>query len=306
MIGKKKKYSGVVVPMVTPLNIAQGIDREAVRRLIGPVLDAGAAPFVLGSTGEGHSLSFEQKIGMVEAAAEVTGKEKVLYAGIQSNSLSSALSEAHTFAARGADILVATLPFYYPIDPEQMLRFFHALADESPLPIMLYNMPGLTKQSIPLSVADKLSQHKNVIGLKDSERNKERLFDSIQRWSEREDFSFFVGWAAMSFEGLNRGADGIVPSTGNLCPSLYVSLLEAVASGDKNKALELQNRTNDISKLYQEGKDLSHSIPALKLMLRAQGKCQKTVAPPLYEMSLSEEELFLSEVAPKMNKLACT
>lgn len=305
MLSDKKKYSGVVVPMVSPLHDGQAVDKEAVKILTDSVVGAGAVPFVLGSTGEGYSLSTDQKLDIVQSTVVTVSKRCHIYAGISSISFSTALKEAELFAENGVDVLVATLPFFYPVDDKQMLAFFISLADKLPLPLMLYNMPAMVKRPIPLEVADILSKHGNIIGLKDSERDEQRLKESIRLWSHREDFSFYIGWAAMSFMGLSLGADGIVPSTGNLCPELYCSLMDAVGGNNMKLAKELQLLTNKISLLYQEGKDLSHSIPALKLMLSVQGKCNKTVAPPMCEMQKEEEEIYLDNVVPKMKEFGC-
>ena len=184
-----------------------------------------------------------------------------------------------------------------------MFRFFETLADELPLPLILYNMPGMVKRSIPLEVADQLSKHPNIVGMKDSERSEERLEKSVKLWKKRSDFSFLVGWAAMSSAGLQLGADGIVPSTGNFCPDLYFSLYEAVLNGDMEKADQLQVQTNKVSALYQQNRDLSHSIPALKTMMEIERLCSSTVLPPMYPMGEREKEDYVEQIKNELKHL---
>ncbi len=300
----QKKYRGVIVPMISPFHQDLAVDKIAAKKIARFIIEAGAIPFLLGSTGEGLSMSLNQKVELVKAVSEVTRKAKSeLYVGISGNSLIGAIEEAQLFKHQGATVLVATLPFYYPIDDNQMHRFFTQLADRVKLPIMLYNMPGMVKKSIPLEVANKLSKHPNIVGLKDSERNEERLQQSIKMWKDRKDFSFFIGWAAMSYTGLKLGADGIVPSTGNLIPDAYVKLYKSVFSDNLYTAEKLQKRTNAVSLVYQEKRVLSYSIPALKKIMEMKEMCQKYVLPPMLTMKDLEEKEFENLVADAFKEL---
>jgi dihydrodipicolinate synthase/N-acetylneuraminate lyase len=155
-------------------------------------------------------------------------------------------------------------------------------------------------------VVDELSYHPNIFGLKDSERNIERLDESIRLWGEREDFDFLIGWAPMAAYGLQKGADGIVPSTGNISPELYVRLIQAVEHGEMDAAFALQEVTDRISALYQKERSLSQSIPALKTLMNWKGLCSGEVLPPMNNMSNLEKESYLAEVTPELEKLLST
>ena len=302
MVVSSKIYSGVVVPMISPFLDNLTVDVQSVRKITREFVSAGVAPFIIGSTGEGPSLSAGQKELLIKGVS-VEKKDCLLYAGINSNSFSSAIEEAKFLADFGADVLVVTLPYYYPIDEEQMLHFFSELADKLPLPLILYNMPAMVKRSIPLDIADRLSMHPNIVGMKDSERDELRLAESVQLWGKRTDFSFLVGWAAKSAVGLQLGADGIVPSTGNLCPQWYVELYQSVLDGDIERANHLQGITDTVSVLYQHNRDLSHSIPALKVMMEMKGFCSSMVLPPMYPMADHEKKKYIEEVSEKMKQL---
>jgi dihydrodipicolinate synthase/N-acetylneuraminate lyase len=298
-----KKYSGVVVPMVSPFDRTYSVDIDAAIKISTCIVDGGAIPFLLGSTGEGPSMSTKQKSELVAVVANKFGRKTDIYAGITANSLSAAIEEAKLFASLGATVLVTTLPFYYPINDDQMERYFSELADKVPLPLLLYNMPGMVKRSIPLAVSEKLSYHPNIAGMKDSERDETRMYESLQLWSDRDDFSFFIGWAAMSAKGIAAGADGIVPSTGNFCPELYTKLMSAALEGNNEEAERLQLQTNLLSELYQKNRDLSQSIPALKSIMAAMGMCRPDVLPPLYRMDAETEKEFTNQVSTDIKRL---
>ncbi len=293
----------VIVPMVSPFNADHSIDCTAVSRMCSMFVDAGISVFALGTTGEGDSMSGGQREKLVQLVVnEVNGRSKV-YAGLTGNSLQDSIDDAKRFAGLGADYLVAKLPAYYPMDERQMLCYLEKLADAVSLPLFIYNIPATTHHSIPLEVADKLSHHPNIYGLKDSERNLERLNESIRLWGGRQDFDFLIGWAAMSAYGLQKGANGIVPSTANICPELYVQLVENVQKGDFEQAGELQEKTDRVSVLYQKDRSLSYSIPALKILMKKKGLCSGEVLPPMVTPSAGEESEYLSEIEKEWNKL---
>ncbi len=276
-----KVFQGVIVPMVTPIHSDYSIDVEAVKRLVDLQLDAGCAPFVLGTTGEAASLSPSQKLNLVRATCRAVAGRQTVFAGISGTSLIEAVEQGKVYKDLGVDVLVTTLPYYYPITPREMLRFFETLADQVSSPLVIYNMPAMVGESIPLEIADQLSDHDNIVGLKDSERNIERVDESLARWAERADFAFYLGWAAKSAHCLLYGADGIVPSTANFVPHLYQELYQAGRDKEIGYANRLQVITNELSLIYQKSRGLNASLPALKVILSEMGLCQEHVLPPM-------------------------
>ncbi len=299
----KKKYSGVVVPMITPLNDDLSIDINGVNNIIDLFISAGVSPFIIGTTGEAPSLSSQQKEELVKAVVERVDGKDLVYVGISSNCIRESIEDAKKYADLGADVMVATLPAYYPMNEEQMFKYFTQLADEINRPLIIYNMPATVKYSIPLSVIGSLSEHENIVGLKDSERDEERLTKAIELSKDREDFSYLLGWAAQSSYAMLNGADGIVPSTGNFTPELYKDLLDAALRGDKVVADELQQKTNYLGALYQKDRILSESIPALKVLMSIQGLCKSNVMPPMYKMDKVEEEEYIDSMKKELGDL---
>ena len=293
----------VIVPMVSPFGADHSIDRVAVGRMCELFVKAGVSVFALGTTGEGDSISTEQREKLVQCVVkEINGRTKI-YAGLAGNSLADSITDSKKYADLGANYLVAKLPAYYPMNDTQMLLYLEKMADSVSLPLFIYNIPATTHLSIPLEIVERLSYHPNILGLKDSERNKERLDESIRLWGGREDFDFLIGWAPMSAYGLQKGANGIVPSTGNICPEMYVQMIEAVNREDEKSTLELQEKTDRISALYQKDRTLSQSIPALKTLMKTKGLCSGEVLLPMLAMSLHEEENYLVEVKSELEKL---
>lgn len=277
----EKKYKGIIVPMVTPFKRDLSIDTRAVNIILDTFLSTHISPFILGTTGESVSISGKQKIEFVKIAVEYVNKRITVYAGISENCLQESVDKANMYSDMGVDAVVAHLPFYYPLSSNQMIRYYEQLAESIPCPLFLYNNPFTTKISIPLEIIDQLSYHPNIVGVKDSERGMERLDHSIKLWKYRTDFAFLAGWAEQSAYALLNGADGVVPSAGNLIPKFYKDLFELTTRGKEMEAYDLQDRINQISELCMKNKSISESIPVLKIMMSAFDLCQPFVAPPM-------------------------
>lgn len=278
-----KKYDGVIVPMVTPINKDFTIDNTSVEIIMGNFNRENVHPFILGTTGESVSVSHSEKLKLVKAVLAKKGNSMKIFAGISGNCLRDSVNEAIKYAEMGVDAVVAHLPFYYPLSEDQILRYYGQLADEIPCNLILYNNPITVKQSVPVDIAEKLSYHPNIAGIKDSERGLERLNQSVKLWKYRPDFVFLVGWSARSAYSLLNGSDGIVPSTGNLMPKIYKDLYDSALKGESKIATEFQEKVDYISDIYMKDKNLSQSIPSLKFLMSLYGLCQPYVLPPLYQ-----------------------
>jgi len=296
-------YRGVVVPAVTPLKDDYSVDGEGTERLVSLLLEAGASPFVGGTTGEGASLSAKQKEVLTDLTVRAVGGKTQVYACISGNSLPESAEAAKRFAGLGVDVVVANVPSYYPLNEQYVSRYFEDLAEACPVPLIIYNIPATTHYSIPLHVLDRLSYHPNIAGVKDSERDQGRLDQALVLWRDRDDFAHLTGWAAMSVYALQNGSDGIVPSTGNFDPASYVALSGAVMNGDMVVAGLLQERTDRLSALYQKNRNLSESLVALKVIMSTLGICGPQVMPPVYRMEREEEIIYRTEIERELEKL---
>ncbi|MDE6089454.1 MAG: dihydrodipicolinate synthase family protein [Duncaniella sp.] len=290
------KYRGVVVPMVTPVTENQQLDVAAVERIIEFFAVNGVAPLLMGTTGEGNSVSATDGLLLVETAVKAAKGRILIYAGLTGNCFSEQLRQAEAYTKAGADVIVATLPSYYALTEEQMYGYYKNLADSITGPLMLYNILATTHMTIPVDVVKRLAEHPNIVGLKDSERDLERMQQCIAFSKERDDFAYFCGWAAQSAYSLSLGGDGIVPSTGNYVPEMFANLYDAAVKGDMALANSLQDETNEIAKIYQAGRTLGQSLTALKVMMQAKGLCEPWMLMPLTRLSEKEEQEIRAKV----------
>ncbi len=283
------KYNGVVVPMVTPVTPNGFLDKQAVERIIKSFVKAGVSPLLMGTTGEGNSVSTIDGQELIETAVKAAQGKITIYAGLTGNCFIEQLKQAGYYSASGADVIVATLPSYYSLTPEQMENYYLRLADSIKGPLMLYNIAATTHMSIPVDVVQRLADHPNIVGLKDSERDMERMEKCIAIAKNRDDFAYFCGWAAQSAKSLELGGNGIVPSTGNFVPGMFQELYKAAVAGDMETAYRLQDETNEIAKVYQANRTLGQSLTALKVMMQTRGLCTPDMLMPLTRLSEAEE-----------------
>lgn len=289
-----KRFSGVVVPMITPLNKDFSIDIESVERIVKLFNAHNIHPLLLGTTGESCSVSESESYKLVETAVKVKGENQCIYAGLVGNQIGDLIRRGNMYIELGADCVVATLPSYYTLTPRQMELFYTQLADTINGPVMMYNIKATTQMTIPMEVVEKLSKHPNIWGLKDSERDYDRMKTCIENYKNNPDFSYFCGWGAQSCGSLQLGADGIVPSTGNIVPEMYGKLMIAAHSQSWDECVYWQTETDKVATIYQKDKTLGQSLAALKVLMQSKGICNKIMMPPLTELSDIETETIMN------------
>ena len=292
----QKKYHGVVIPLVTPFTKHGKLDEGAAIKLLEKIMDGGTFPFILGTTGESASITFEARFQLVKMVADYVKQRTIVYAGISDNCLDNSLALAQKFYDLGIKVFVVHLPSYFPLKPDMMLQYYVTLAERCPGEIMIYNIKSTTHMSIPLDIVEKLSHHPNIVGLKDSERDLERLKRLVEMFSDCQDFSLLCGWTAQSVNTLQMGFDGIVPSTGNLIPKKFSNLYDAVMRGDQTTANKLQAEIDPIANLHQKDLLGSEMIVGLKVMMNEMELCEPWVLPPLFRLNPEKENQIKNEI----------
>ena len=279
------------MPLITPINEHYQLDELAITCISEYCARNEVAVLVLGTTGESPSISSAQSRRMVRVVADAIKGRVPVYACLTGNCLDENIENAKEYILAGADVIVSTLPSYFKLSSSEIFDYYIRLASSVNFPIMIYNIPSTTNMSIPLEIEDDLSKHPNIVGLKDSERDEDRIVREINMFKNREDFSFFVGYAALCASSLRMGADGIVPSTGNFVPGMFKQLYDFSVSGLWEEAERLQRETDEIAYIYQAGRTLGESLNALKIMLSEICSFKPISIPPLSALSLENENL---------------
>ena len=226
---------------------------------------------------------------LVELAVRRAAKRTQIFVGLGDVQLAD-LSEANESFHVGADAVVAHPPIREKVTPEKLQEWFQSILERLEGPLLLYNMPMTTGVSIPLDAVEKLLGHPKLVGIKDSENNPQRLEETMKRFGGKKDFAVFVGVGALMEKGLKLGADGIVPSVGNLIPDVCQKLCVAAQDGKWSDAEIFYSRMSDVAAVYQKGRTLNESLAALKAAVSCRGLCASIVLPPLQSLAEMEVE----------------
>ena len=289
--------TGVIVPMVTPLTASGGIDERAVERLIEHVLAGGVAGiFVLGTTGEGPSVPRPARTKLVQHTVSCVRGRAAVYAGIGDTCLSDSLVAADEYFKAGVAAVVAQAPCYYALEPAEILAYFRGLLDGVPCPLIIYNIPATTRVSIPLEVLAELTGHPRLVGIKDSENDPQRLRKLMKRFGDTANFVISIGVGVFMAEGLTLGAEGIIPSAGNLAAGTCQQLYESIRRRDFVGATQHAERMKTIAALYQRDRTLGQSLAALKMALNYLGLCGPDVLPPLVALQEAGQQAIRAEM----------
>jgi 2-dehydro-3-deoxy-D-pentonate aldolase len=263
-----EKLRGILPALATPLLEDGSPDEASLRKLIRQQLDGGVSGFFMcGSTGEGPMLTdadWATVIGI--SVSEVAGRVPIL-ANVADTGTRRAIERAREAATLGADAVVATLPFYYVHAGQEAVRFFTRLADESPLPVYVYNVPQRTGYSLPADMLVALADHPNIHGVKDSAVDPILHFELVDRLHNT-DFTVLNGSEFFLGASVMMGGDGGLLGICNVCPKLCVELYEVAAQGDIPAVRRLQPLVSDVTKIFftQPGSPLSGLKKAMEML----------------------------------------
>lgn len=303
-----QKFNGIIPPMLTPLLSNGELDFDGVKKLVDHLIDGGVhGIFILGTTGELASLSYQVRKELIEQTANNVNNRIPFLVGITDNSTVESLKLASLASDYGAAAVVAMPPCYFPLGKEELFEYFWELADRCELPMFLYNFPAMTKISIAVETVVRLSEHPNIIGLKDSSENSV-YFQYLKYAIKREDFALFVGPEQIMAETVLMGSNGGVNGGANLFPELYVKMYEAARVRDFETIKVLQEQIIEISSLlYTVGKYNSSYLKGLKGAASHMGLCSKYVASPLkpfLEKEMSQISNSLERIQSNLKNIA--
>jgi len=267
-----------MIPMVTPLTRTGSLDGRGVERLVERIIAGGAhAVLAAGTTGEYLALQREVRVELFSRVVDAVGGHVPVVAGIGANCLEDIIYYAETAKKAGASCVSLQPPSYFPMDDCMLIELYRAVADAVPLPVMLYNIPQFSGNAVSPAVVSSLSEDDRFAGLKDSSGDLE-YFRRILDARARDTFSVFMGDESLMFQGLKCGADGVVPSAGNVFAGLCVQCYREALSGDWESARQTQRRLLAETARYNPGRTWYGVVSGLKRMLAAEGICEEYMA----------------------------
>lgn len=278
----EKILRGIVPPLVTPLLDNDTLDIDGLERLIEHVVAGGVhGVFILGTTGEAQSISFELRYEMIKETARILKNRLPFLVGISDTSLTDSVSLSNLALENGADAVVSAPPYYFATGQPELAEYYEQLIPKLELPLFLYNMPTHTKVSFAPSTIRRIAENPKVIGFKDSSANGGYFQSVMYEMRDRSDFSLFVGPEEMMAESVLMGAHGGVNGGANMFPELYVALYNAAVAKDVDKVRELHAKVMQISStIYTVGSYGSSYLKGVKAALSILGICSDVLAAP--------------------------
>ncbi|MFA0733559.1 MAG: hypothetical protein OGMRLDGQ_000059 [Candidatus Fervidibacter sp.] len=284
------QFSGIIPPVVTPLDEIERVDEGAMRALVRHLIQSGVhGIFVLGSTGEFAHLTDDEKRRAIDVVvSEVNGEVPVLVGVTEAGTKRSIFwaKEAQRFGANG---VVAAPPFYYRLSDAEIENHYRALSSECELPILIYHIPSTTKVRFSLELIERLAEAPNIVGIKDSTGDLPFVLNLVDQMNGR-NFLVFQGHDALLAPTLLYGAHGGINSSANLVPSWFVALYDAARRGEATSALAWQRKINELVRLLET----MTFLPALKMSLHLKGLIRPFISAPFLPLPESQRENLLT------------
>ncbi len=258
---------GIIPPVPTPFTHTGDVDTGALERLLRRLEPTVDGFLILGSTGEAAFLSDAERREVIGTARAVIPTDKPLLVGTGGEATHLVAARNREALALGADAALVLPPHYYTAAmTEAVLRtHYRKLAEASPLPLMLYNFPGVTTLALSPALIAELAQHENIVGMKDSSGNVAALTDTMQRVPA--DFQVLTGSAPTFLAALALGAQGGILAVANVAAREYRALYDAFRQGDLETARALQLSLNPLAQAVTT----KFGIPGLKAAMKLQG-----------------------------------
>ena len=248
------KFRGTGVAIVTPFKDSGAIDFESYSNLVDHVINGGVEFIVaLGTTGEASTLSKQEKKALIEFTVEKINRRVPLVVGISGNDTSELVLSIHATPLKGVDAILSVCPYYNKPQQEGLYQHFKLVAEASPLPVILYTVPGRTASNLSPSTTLRLAKDfDNIIGIKEASGN----FDQIGKvLSERpEGFLVLSGDDGLTLPQIALGCDGVISVVANIYPGLFSEMVRHSLRGDFVKAREIHYRLSEfINSLFADG-----------------------------------------------------
>ena len=274
-------FHGSMVAVVTPMTADGALDFEALARLVEFHIENGTDAIIsVGTTGESATVDFEEHIEVVRRVVELVRSRIPVIAGTGANSTTEALHLTQRAMEVGADACLLVTPYYNKPTQEGLYRHYKLIADNVPIPQILYNVPGRTACDLKPETVERLADIPNIVGIKEAS-TLERIQDLVSRLGDRMDV--YSGDDGIAAEAMLSGAKGVISVTANVAPRLMHEMAAAALAGDRAKAEMINDRLAGLHKaLFLE----SNPIP-VKWAVHQLGLIPPGIRLPLTPLSES-------------------
>lgn len=287
-------FSGIYPALTTPFTAEGSVDAAGLQQNLNRYNQTDLAGYVvLGSTGESVMLTRSESETILTAAQNAAAPGKRMIAGTGAESTAETIRRTKWAAELGYDAALVKTPYYYKpaYKPEVLIRHYHAVADASPIPILLYSVPQFTGVTLESTDILELSGHPNIAGVKDSSGDIRRLGEVVA--GVRPDFQVLTGAAGVVYPALAIGARGAILALASALPEKCAALYDLFRRGQQEKALELQKKLLTASRVIVS----ECGIAGVKYVMDLRGYCGGVPRLPLPPLSKEAKQKILGVLA---------
>jgi 4-hydroxy-2-oxoglutarate aldolase len=274
-----EKLRGVMLPFTTPFGAEGEVDGTALRANIEKWNETGICGYtVLGSTGERIHLNEPESVKVIAAARECVPSHLSFIVGAGQQSTQATIAEVSNVAEAGADAVLVITPHFYRAEMTQnaLINYYLAVADAARVPVMLYSVPAFTNITLAPDTIARLSEHENIVGVKDSSGDVLNLAETVRLVPE--DFVVLTGNGSSLYPALCMGAKGAILAIGCIAPRLAVAIHQAFAAGEHEQARRMQQRLTKLTRAVPGRYGISGLKAALDMLGYGGGRVRAPLA----------------------------
>jgi len=288
-------FRGIFTPLITPIDLHEGIDLASLRRLVDFQVRAGVhGLWAMGTSAEFASFSADERAAAIEAVVETAAGRVPVIANVSDASTRVTVQHGRRALRAGADGIAATPPYYYPHSQDELMVHYRAIQDAVDLPLFIYNIPQTVRVRLELRTAYQLAEEGTVSGIKDSQNDLE-WFRQLVVFTRQRRLAFwaFAGTRYLIDAAVLAGAGGAIPSLANAFPELCVQAYEFAIAGDFAGAADVETRIIEIEQVAataQGGSPNAAILGFLKTVLEARGViANSALTAPLRSLTMDEQ-----------------
>lgn len=276
--------NGIIAPLATATNMKGRYQDQVMANFVSRLKEDVEGLFVRGTSGEYAALTDGDAEHVLATVVEAVGGSVAVIVGIGDTSTPRTMERLHVAGGSGADFAAVTTTYYYPASDSELERYFTEIAEHSPIPILLYQIPQNTHVTLTIEAIARLAEHPNIVGIKDSSGDFLAFQELLAHRSAN--FAVLQGREQLAAASLLAGADGVISALANIAPALLGRLLDACRGGAVEEANVLQREVNDVARIFGE----DNWLAALKAALEEIGFPVGPPIPPAREASPEARE----------------
>jgi 4-hydroxy-tetrahydrodipicolinate synthase len=275
------KIKGTGVALVTPFNNDKSVDYKGLENLLNHVINGGVDYLVLmGTTGESTTLSKSERIEVVDFCKKINNGRLPIVLGIGGNNTMQVVADIQAANLENVDAILSVSPAYNKPSQEGIYQHYKMISESSPLPIIVYNVPGRTSSNISAATTVRLAtDFKNIVGVKEASGDMDQIMKILK--NKHADFVVLSGDDGLTLPMIHMGAEGVISVIGQSHPKDFSDMVSFGLSGNKKLANQIHYKLYDFYRpLYAEGNPVG-----VKACLEMLGICKAVVRLPLIEAS---------------------